>query len=125
MLTDIPGSSEYFSQSWVTYSNKVKTELLDVPEKLLREYGAVSEETAETMAKSAKKKAPADFAIAITGIAGPTGGSEHKPVGLVYISIAGGDFVNTQRFIFSGSRDTIRKRTANSALNLLRRFLLD
>lgn len=125
LITDIPGSSEYFTQSWVTYSNDAKSRRLGVPGKLLEKYGAVSREVAEAMGKGAKEKSGADFAIAITGIAGPGGGSEQKPVGSVYINITGGDFTDTQYYVFPGSRDMVRKRTANAGLNTLRLHLLD
>jgi nicotinamide-nucleotide amidase len=125
LITDIPGSSEYFTQSWVTYSNDAKSRLLGVPEELLEKYGAVSKEVAEAMGKGAKEKSGADYIIALTGIAGPAGGTEQKPVGSVYINITGNDLTDTQYYIFPGSRDMVRKRTANAALNTLRLHLLD
>jgi PncC family amidohydrolase len=95
MLTDVPGASEYFKYGWITYSNSAKTSELNVHPDLIEKYGAVSEQVAEAMAKGARKKAGADFAIGITGIAGPTGGTEQKPIGLVYISVDSSDFSET------------------------------
>lgn len=120
MLTDIAGASAYFTQGWVTYSNESKQNLLAVPAELIGTYGAVSEQVAENMAKNACKKAYTDFAIAVTGIAGPTGASEQKPLGLAYISIDGIDGCETRRFIFSGDRNIVRIKTAQTALNMLR-----
>jgi nicotinamide-nucleotide amidase len=120
LITDIPGSSDYFTEGWITYSNKAKTEQLGVPAQLIEKYGAVSEEVALAMAQAARQKAGADFSIAITGIAGPSGGSEQKPVGLVFISICDGQNCRTQRFLFSQTREMVRLRAALSALNMLR-----
>jgi len=125
LLTDIPGASRYFTHGWVTYSNSAKTSEFGVPPDLIEEYGAVSEQVAKAMAQGAKKRAAAAFAIGITGIAGPSGGSEQKPVGLVYISIDSDNRCETKRFIFSGGRDTIRLRAAQTALNMLRLKLRD
>lgn len=120
LLTDIPGASRYFTYGWVTYSNAAKTSELNVPAELIEKYGAVSEEVASAMAIGARKKAGTDFAIAITGIAGPAGGSEQKPVGLVYISIDSEDGCRTGRFVFSHDRESIRLRAAQTAINMLR-----
>lgn len=120
MLTDVPGASEYFKYGWVTYSNEAKIGELDVPADLIKEYGAVSEQVSQAMAKGAREKAKADFGVGITGIAGPTGGTEQKPVGLVYISVDSPDGCETGRFIFSHNRRFIRLRTAQTALNMLR-----
>jgi len=120
LLTDIPGASRYFTAGWVTYSNAAKTGQLDVPAELIDKFGAVSEQTAQAMAKNARKKAGADFAVGITGIAGPTGTGKQKPVGLVYISVDCSGGCESRAFIFSGDRANIRLRTANTALNMLR-----
>lgn len=121
MITDVPGSSRYFTHGWVTYSNESKISQLGVEKKLIEQYGAVSAEVAQALAIGARQKAGSDFSIAVTGIAGPQGGSEQKPVGLVYISIAAPDSVETERFLFgSRNRDFIRLRTSQVALNLLR-----
>jgi len=120
LLTDIPGSSRYFMQGWITYSNNAKTSELGVPTRLIEEHGAVSEEVAESMAHGARKRAGTTFAIGVTGIAGPTGVSERKPAGLVYISIDSDNGCETKRFIFLGGRDATRLRAAQTALNMLR-----
>ena len=120
MLTDIPGASGYFRYGWITYSNEAKINELGVPDGLIAEYGAVSEPVAESMAQRARKKADTDFAIGITGIAGPSGGTEQKPVGLVYISVDSEGESQTKRWIFSHDRQAIRRRAAQTALNMLR-----
>jgi nicotinamide-nucleotide amidase len=120
MLTDIPGATGYFRCGWITYSNETKTSELGVPKGLIADYGAVSEQVAESMAQRARNKADTDFAIGITGIAGPTGGTEQKPVGLVYISVESERENQTKRCIFSHDRQSIRLRAAQTALNLLR-----
>jgi nicotinamide-nucleotide amidase len=120
LLTDIPGASSYFTQGWVTYSNAAKTAQLGVPAELIERHGSVSEEVALAMAEGARKMGGTDFAIGITGIAGPGGGSEQKPVGLVYISVVSGGGSETRRFVFSGDREAIRLRAAHTGLNVLR-----
>ena len=124
LITDIPGASEYFTQGWITYSNKAKTELLGVPKKLIEKHGAVSEQVASAMAIAARQKARSDFAIAITGIAGPAGGSKQKPVGLVYISVCDKNDCQTKKCLFSYTRELIRTRAALTALNMLRLWSL-
>jgi len=120
LLTDISGASRYFTYGWVTYSNIAKTSEFGIEADLIGKYGAVSGWTAEAMARGARRRAGTDFAIGITGIAGPTGGSEQKPVGLVYISVDSTNGCETKRFIMSGDRDSIRFRAAQTALNMLR-----
>jgi len=120
LLTDIPGSSRYFTFGWVTYSNRAKVEELGVRQELIEGYGAVSEQVAEAMALGARERAKADFAVATTGIAGPGGANEQKPVGLIYISVSGERGCETHRFILPGQRDSIRFRAAQTALNLVR-----
>ena len=120
LLTDTPGASRYFTNGWVTYSNKAKTSELGVAADLIEKYGAVSEPVAETMAQNAGKRAGSDFAVGITGIAGPTGGTEQKPVGLVYICVGSNSSSETKRFVFSHDRDFIRLQAAQTALNMLR-----
>ncbi|GAF83766.1 unnamed protein product, partial [marine sediment metagenome] len=136
LITDVAGASRYFTHGWVTYSDQAKTGELGVPADLIERYGAVSEGVAEAMAVGARKKAKTDFAIGITGIAGPSGGpaaptrvgrrgdrSEQKPVGLVYISVSSDKHTETKHFIFSGNRQLIRLRAALTGLNMLRLFL--
>ncbi len=125
ILTDIPGASRYFTHGWVTYSNEAKISELGVSAALIEKYGAVSEEVAAAMAEGARKKAGASFGIGITGIAGPGGGSEQKPVGLTYISVSSEAQSQTNRFIFSHDREFIRLRAAQTALNMLRLALPD
>jgi nicotinamide-nucleotide amidase len=121
LITDIPGSSAYFTYGWVTYSNEAKVSQLGVDKTLIGKFGAVSSEVATAMAEGAKKKSGADYAIAVTGIAGPDGGTTEKPVGLVYVSVAGPNETKTERFMFGArNRDFIRLRTSQVAFNLLR-----
>jgi nicotinamide-nucleotide amidase len=120
LLTDIPGSSKYFTYGWITYSNQAKISELGVPVNLIREYGAVSEQVARAMAVGARKKAGTDYAIGITGIAGPTGGTEQKPVGLVYIGVDSENGCDTKRCFFYHDRQFIRLRAAQTVLNILR-----
>ena len=120
LLTDIPGSSKYLTYGWITYSNQAKIGELGVPADMIQEYGAVSEQVARAMAIGARKKAGTDYAISITGIAGPTGGTEQKPVGLVYISVDSENGCDTRRCLFFGNRRFIRLRAARTVLNILR-----
>ena len=120
MLTDIPGATGYFRCGWIAYSNEAKISELGVPAGQIAEYGAVSEQVAESMARGARKRADTDFAIGITGIAGPAGGTEQKPIGLVYISVDSERENQTTRHIFSHDRQAIRLRAAQTALNMLR-----
>lgn len=124
-LTRIPGSSECFNCGFVTYSNEQKTKLLGVNPETLERFGAVSEETALQMSKGARQAADADIAVAVTGIAGPGGGTDEKPVGLVYISICAKDLHKAFRFNLTGGRDTVRERASLHALDLIRRCALN
>lgn len=119
-LTDIPGASRYFTHGWITYSNEAKTAELGVPADLIEKYGAVSKEVAESMARGARRKAGTDFAIGITGIAGPGGATEQKPAGLVYISVDSDQGCDTERCVFSYDRRFVRLRSTQTALNMLR-----
>jgi nicotinamide-nucleotide amidase len=120
LLTDIPGASRYFTYGWVTYSDIAKITELGIKADLIEKDGAVSYRIAEAMARGARKRAGADFAIGITGIAGPAGGNEQKPIGLVYISVDSDSGCETKRFIFPYGRDFIRLQAAQTALNMLR-----
>lgn len=120
-ITRIPGSSECFKCGYVTYSNEEKTKLLGVKKETLDKYGAVSKETALEMSLGARKNSGADIAVAVTGIAGPDGGSIDKPVGLVYVSICTKDFHKAYKFNFAGDRIMVRERTSLYALDLIRR----
>ncbi len=119
MLTAVPGASRYFTHGWITYGNEAKIHELGVPDELIAEHGAVSEQVAFLMAEGAAQRSGADFAVGITGIAGPGVDSEEKPVGLVYICVKGPEGVETRRFIFGGGRKKVRARAANTALNIL------
>lgn len=121
MMTDIPGSSRYFWGSVTSYSNEAKQLILGVKEETLNKFGAVSRETAEEMARGIKKLSGADFGVAITGIAGPDGGTIEKPVGLVYIAIAADNKCEIKELRFAGGRYLIRTLAAKTALDLLRR----
>lgn len=125
MITDQPGSSDYFVFSGITYSNAVKTAILGVTEKTLIDHGAVHEQTAREMALGALKKAGADYAVSTTGIAGPTGGTDDKPVGTVCIGLAGADFSTSKKFVFKlDDREKNKKMFAASALEMLRQHLV-
>jgi len=123
-ITDVPGSSDYFLAALVTYSNTAKIQLLGVNADTLQAKGAVSEEVACQMAAGVRQRIGADVSIATTGIAGPTGGTPDKPVGLVYIGIADDDGVSCQRFEAFGNRTQIKYRASQAALDWLRRKLM-
>ena len=123
LLTDMPGSSEYFKEGLVTYSNESKERLLGVPREMLAEHGAVSEPVARKMAAGARKVSGADLGLSVTGIAGPDGGTEEKPVGLVFVGLSDAEVTFAERLDLSAwarSRDAIRERSANRAFDLLR-----
>ncbi|MCR4426869.1 MAG: competence/damage-inducible protein A [Firmicutes bacterium] len=122
-LTNVPGSSRYFDRGIVTYSNESKVQELDVDPSTLAEDGAVSRKTATEMARGARRVSGADLGLAVTGIAGPGGGTEEKPVGLVYFALVHRSGVITARARFGGERETIKNRTAQFALDLLRWYL--
>jgi nicotinamide-nucleotide amidase len=124
LITDIPGSSDYFMGGFITYSNILKKKILKIPKTILRKFGAVSEETAIYMAKNAKKYGKADISLSFTGIAGPSGGTAEKPVGLVWIGISYKKKTNAFKFIFSGDRKTIRERAVYKGFELLRETIL-
>jgi len=121
-LTSIPGSSEVYDRGFVVYSNKAKHDLLGVPGGLIASVGAVSEEVARAMADGAIARSEATLSVAVTGIAGPGGGSAAKPVGLVHIAAARtGHATLHERHLFTGDRDAIRKQAVDAALDLLLR----
>jgi nicotinamide-nucleotide amidase len=124
-LTDVPGSSDYFLGSVTAYDNQVKTNVLQVPAGLLAQFGAVSEPTAAAMAEGIARLMNANCALSTTGVAGPDGGSDQKPVGLVYIGSAVDGETQVERFHFPGQREQVRERAAYAALDLLRRRLTD
>jgi nicotinamide-nucleotide amidase len=119
-LTAIPGSSNWFNRGFVTYSNSAKTQMVDVPEKLLEQYGAVSNEVAESMATGGLHRAGASYAVSVTGIAGPGGGTADKPVGSVCFGWAGpGNLVQSEKIVFPGDRQEIRSRSIEFSLSRL------
>lgn len=118
-ITDVPGSSEVLLMGVVAYSNEAKTRVLGVPDPLLAMYGAVSEEAARAMAEGVRGLAGSDIALAVTGIAGPGGGSAEKPVGTVYISITVQGSCRVFKYLFSGDRTKVREQTVDAALDLL------
>ncbi len=122
-LTRMPGSSESFLGGVIAYADAVKTAELDVPEALLAEHGAVSAEAAEAMAEGARRRLDADVAVAVTGIAGPGGGTEEKPVGLVHLHVSGPDGSRARTLDVPGDREQVRARATVTALHLLRQFL--
>ncbi|EMY61083.1 nicotinamide-nucleotide amidohydrolase family protein [Leptospira terpstrae] len=123
-LTDTAGSSSYFLGGFLTYSNKMKESLLGVSSETLQQFGAVSKETAEAMAKGIFEKTNADYCISITGIAGPDGGTELKPVGTVWIGLKTPDgSIQTHSYLFPGNREGIRENASNTALFLLNQSL--
>jgi nicotinamide-nucleotide amidase len=126
ILTDVPGSSAYFGHGWVTYANDAKMRDLGVPELLLKEHGAVSEPVVASMATEAHLRSGAEYALAISGIAGPDGGTPQKPVGTVCIALysEAEPTVVTRTFLLPGDREMIRDRSAKMALTILRYHLL-
>jgi nicotinamide-nucleotide amidase len=122
-LTDVAGSSAYFVEGFVTYSNASKERVLGVPKEVLAEHGAVSEPVARAMADGARKVSGADYGLSVTGVAGPGGGTEDKPVGLVYVGVADAEGAVAEKVdltAWARSRSSIRERSANRALDLLR-----
>jgi len=123
-LTNVPGSSKYLMESVVTYSNESKTRLLGVDKKLIKEFGAVSQQVARDMARGVRHKAKTDFGLAVTGIAGPDGGTEEKPVGLVYVALADDAHTEHKKFMIPGDRELVLVRATQAALDMLRRRLI-
>ncbi len=124
-FTRISGSSDYFIGGLIAYSNDLKKRLVGVKAGILKEHGAVSAETAQAMARGARTKTRSDYGVGVTGIAGPGGGSEERPVGLVYIAVSGARRERVREFRFTGGRDNVRKQACQAALDMLRRTLLN
>jgi nicotinamide-nucleotide amidase len=122
-ITNIPGSSAYFEGGVVAYSNDVKERVLNVPPDVLEEYGAVSPETAIAMAKGVRQLLQVDLALAVSGIAGPTGGTAEKPVGLVYVALTSDQGEECRRYLWAGDRWENREWSARAALELLHEHL--
>lgn len=123
-LTDIAGASDVFGFGFVTYANRAKIDMLDVSPDMIEDRGAVSEQVAVAMADGARRRADADLAIAVTGIAGPDGGSAEKPVGTVWFALARRDATTiAERHVFSGNRAGVREATVDHALDMLLKAL--
>ncbi|MCF0127199.1 MAG: CinA family protein [Pseudobutyrivibrio sp.] len=118
-IVDVSGASECFNEGFITYSNEAKMKNLGVKKDTLEAYGAVSKETAKEMAIGVRKKAGADFGISSTGIAGPTGGTKEKPVGLIYIACAFDNKVEVRQLNLKGDRTSNRNETVKEAIKLL------
>lgn len=124
-IVNVAGASEVFREGFITYSNKAKRKILDVSKSTLKKYGAVSEQTAKEMATGGVFATDADVCVAVTGIAGPDGGTEEKPVGLVYIATYMKDSVTVEHYQFKGDRAKVREQSVVKALDLLRRSILE
>jgi nicotinamide-nucleotide amidase len=118
-FTDLAGSSDWFERGFVTYSNQAKSEMLGVPASLVEDYGAVSEAVASAMASGALRHSRADFAVAVTGVAGPGGGSDVKPVGTVWIALASAEKMLAKLYQFDGDRQAVREATLIAAIEAL------
>ena len=123
-LTNIPGSSAFFLEGFVTYENAAKIRDLGVPAALIAAHGAVSAPVAEAMARGARSRSGSDYALAVSGIAGPSGGTEEKPVGLVFVALAGSESLVSSRNLFFGRREGVKWQSSQKALDMLRRALL-
>lgn len=122
-ITNISGSSDYFESGVVTYSNEAKIELLKVSEETIKTFGAVSSHTAIAMAEGIRKLRNTEMGLGVTGIAGPTGGTATKPVGLVYIALSSPSYVECKEFRFTGNRGEIKLKASEVALEMIRRRL--
>jgi nicotinamide-nucleotide amidase len=124
-ITSIPGSSQVFLGGTVAYSNRVKTAHLGVPESMIEKYGAVSREVVEAMAEGALERFGSDYSVAVSGIAGPEGGTEEKPVGTVWIAVSGNKKTFSKKYTFGKRRNINIQRASAKALDMLRKFILD
>jgi PncC family amidohydrolase len=122
-ITNVPGSSDYFKGSVVAYSNEVKIALLGVKKATIENYGAVSEQTALEMARGGRKLLDVDICVADTGIAGPSGATPEKPVGVFYLGLAAKDESLSQKHVFQGNREKNKRDAAEAALNMLKQYL--
>ena len=123
-ITNVPGSSEYFKGSVVAYSNEVKMAVLEVKKATIENYGAVSEQTAMEMAQGGRKLLDVDICVSDTGIAGPSGATPEKPLGLFYLGLAAEDESLSQKHAFSGNREKNKRDAAEAALDMLKQYLL-
>jgi PncC family amidohydrolase len=119
LITEIPGSSDWFVGGFVTYSNALKSDTVGVPAEVLAAHGAVSAQVAMAMATGGRERTGADLAVAVTGIAGPDGGTASKPVGLTYVAVADAVGVAVKRHVWSGDRSANKRQSAGAALSLL------
>ena len=124
-LTEVAGSSRYVDRGVLCYSNQAKIDLVGVPKSLLLKFGAVSGQVAKAMAQGIRKQSSVDIGLSVTGIAGPRGGTKAKPVGLVFVGLATPQKIYTKEFRFHGDRSTIKLRSSQGALDVLRRWLFD
>jgi len=122
-LTNVPGSSAYLIGGVVSYANEAKERMLGVSHQTLQEHGAVSEETAREMSRGIRRLLQTDVALAVTGIAGPSGGTPEKPVGLTYIALAAADLERCERYLWQGDRWANKEQSAEAALAMLREYL--
>lgn len=118
-ITDVSGSSSWFERGFVVYANQAKTDMLGVPQALLQTHGAVSEQVVLSIARGARDAAHADWAVAVSGVAGPAGGTEEKPVGTVWLAWVGPDVVLSEQCLFKGDRASVRAQTVQRALERL------
>ena len=119
LITEVPGSSDYFSGGIVTYANDVKIGLVDVPADVLEAHGAVSAQVARAMAEGVRRRLSVDLAVAVTGVAGPDGGTAAKPVGLTYVAVADADGGDVRRFVWDSDRSGNKRLSAAAALELV------
>lgn len=119
LITEVPGSSDYFSGALVTYSNDVKIALADVPSDLLKSHGAVSAQVARAMAEGTRQRVGVDVAVAVTGVAGPDGGTAAKPVGLTYVAVADADGTDVRRHVWDSDRSGNKRLSAAAALDFV------
>jgi len=124
-ITNVPGSSDYFKGSVVAYSNEAKAALLGVKKATLENYGAVSEQTAREMARGGRKLLDVDVCVSDTGIAGPSGASPEKPVGLFYLGLAAKDGRLSRKHVFQGNREGNKRDAAEAALDMLKQYLME
>jgi len=125
VFTDLAGSSDWFERGFVTYSNEAKSEMLAVPPSIIDDYGAVSEPVALAMASGALQHSHADYAVAVTGVAGPSGGSAEKPVGTVWIAVASAGQQRAAHYCFGGDRKAVRLATLRQAITDASRLVTD
>lgn len=123
MITNVSGSSEYFFGGIIAYDNRIKIEILGVEQEIIDTFGAVSAETAKKMAVRVKDICKTDIGISVTGIAGPSGGSAEKPVGLVYIGLATDMLITAKKFLWAGNRIENKQQSAQAALELIKNYL--